>query len=409
MRSLLHMAWRSVWRHRRRTILTIASIAGALSVAVFFLAIADGMYGRLLHDVLRMQAGHLTVENAQHLEAPAIDLTVEGVSDLRRRIDALPGVAATKELVVGQGVVGSAQGTVATAIVGVQPTEEAAMSPLVARLTAGTYLEADDDRAAVIGAEMARRLEADVGTRLVLYTNDTHGQMVQQMVRVKGVFETGSSDIDGHYLQVPIGFARTVFAMNADEATEIGILLANPDQQEKVLSEVESLVAGDDRLAVWPWERIMPELSTFMTVDKGSNDVLQFIILMLAMFTIFNTILMSALERKREFAVMLALGTPSSRVAAQLLVESLLLGLVGCVVGVLVGVGVSLATDGVSLASSLGGSFEVGGFIVNPVLRVKLSWRITLGLGAAMLGAMALMAVVPMFRIRRIRVTDAFR
>lgn len=407
--QLLKLAYRNIWRHRRRTVLTILSMAGALAVAVFFLAIAEGMYGRLLHDVLRMQAGQLTVENKEHLEAPSIDLRLEAVPALRRRIETLPLVSSTKQLIIGQGVANSAEGSVGAAIVGVEPSVEASMSPLLKRLTAGSYLEDTDDRRAVIGKKMARRLGLSVGNKLVLSTNDTDGQMVQQMVRVKGIFETGSPDVDGHFLQLPIGFSRTLFSMRDDEATQVGILLSDPDDQARVLEQVKNLIAKDRRETVWPWQKILPELSTFMQVDKGSNYVFQVIILLMAMFTIFNTILMSALERKREFAVMLALGTPPARVNLQLLVESLLLGAVGCALGVLIGGAAALATDGASLASMIGDSFDVGGFIVDPVLRVKLTSKITVGLAAAMLVVIGLMSLVPMTRIRRIRITDAFR
>jgi putative ABC transport system permease protein len=407
--QLFKLAWRSIWRHRRRTVLTVLSMGGATCLAVYFLAIADGMYGRLLHDVLRMQAGHLTVENAEHLDAPSIDLRLSGVPNLRQRLEQLPGVTATKQLIVGQAVATSGEGAVGTVVVGVQPEVEASMSPLLKRLTAGKYLEPKDERLAIIGAKMAKRLGLTVGNKLVLSSNDTAGQMVQQMVRVKGIFETGSAELDGHFVQLPIRFARTLFSMREDEATQVGILLDDPDHQQAVLGRVEELIATDERVTVWPWQKILPELSTFMQVDKGSNYVLQLIILMMAMFTIFNTILMSALERKREFAVMLALGTPPNRVKLQLLLEALLLGAVGCSLGVLAGSGMALATDGYSLASTMGDAFDVGGFIVDPVLRVKLSLRITFGLAVGMLVIIGLMSLVPMSRIGSIRVTDAFR
>jgi ABC-type lipoprotein release transport system permease subunit len=384
-------------------------MAAALCLAVYFLAIADGMYGRLLHDVLRMQAGNLTVENAQHLDAPSIDLMLDSVPDLRDRIEQVPGVSTTKELIVGQGVANSAEGAVGTVIVGVQPSVEASMSPLVKRLVTGSYLQDGDERAVVLGAKMASRLGLAVGNKLVLSTNDTGGQMVQQMVRVKGIFETGSVELDGHFVQVPIRFARVLFSMRADQATQVGILLHDPNEQESVMRRVQRLLADHETVTVWPWQKILPELSTFMQVDKGSNYVFQLIILMMAMFTIFNTIVMSALERKREFAVMLALGTSTARVKLQLFVESILLGTVGCAVGVLAGSALALATDGVSLASVIGDGFDVGGFIVDPMLRAKLTARITVGLGAAMVGLIGVMSLVPMSRIKHIHVTDAFR
>ena len=135
----------------------------------------------------------------------------------------------------------------------------------------------------------------------------------------------------------------------------------------------------------------------------------QIIILLMAMFTIFNTVLMSALERKREFAMMLALGTPLHRVSVQLLVESILLGVVGAVCGVLLGSGALLALDGLSLAQWMGDGFEVGGFLVDPVLRPKLTMVTTVGLGTVMVLVVALMSLVPMARLRQLRISDVFR
>jgi ABC-type lipoprotein release transport system permease subunit len=409
MKQLVRLAWRSIWRNRRRTLLTVGSMAAALALAVYFLAIAEGMYGRLLYQVLRMQAGHLTVENAQHLDAPSIDLRLSGVPTLRARLQDLPDVAITKELIVGPGVANSGDGAVGVAIAGVEPSVEASLSPLIHRLVAGSYLEDGDERAVIVGAELSRRLDLEVGNKLVLSSNDVDGQLVQQMVRIKGIFKTGSLDLDGHYVQIPIGFARTLFSMRPDEATQIGLLLHDPDQLSTVQRQVAGMIASNQRVAVWPWQKIMPELSSFMKVDKGSNYVLQVIILLMAMFTIFNTILMSALERKREFAVMLALGTSPTRVKLQLLVESVILGVLGCGLGVLLGSGMALATDGISLESIMGGGFDVAGFLVDPLLLAKLTPRITVGLGGAMVVIVALMSLVPMGRISRINVTDAFR
>ena len=409
MLELFLLSWRSLWRHSRRTILTIVSMGGAVALAVLFLAVADGMYGRLLYEVLRMQAGHLTVENKRRLEAPSVDLVVDHSGELRRRLERLPGVSATKALVLGQGVVSSADGSVGLALAGVEPAVEASLSPLPKRLVSGTYLTDHDERSAVIGAEMARQLKLEVGGKLVISTNNVDGQLVQEMVRVKGVFRTGSVDLDRHFAQIPIHFARKALGLRADQVTQLGIVLQDPDVQDHVLKEARAQLAGNPDVVVRPWQRILPELYTFMQVDKGSNYVFQVIILLMAMFTIFNTVLMSALERKREFAMMLALGTPLHRVSVQLLVESILLGVVGAVCGVLLGSGASLALDGLSLAQWMGDGFEVGGFLVDPVLRPKLTMVTTVGLGTVMVLVVALMSLVPMARLRQLRISDVFR
>ena len=409
MTQLLLLSWRSIWRHPRRTVLTMASMALALALAVVFLAIGDGMYGRLLHEVLRRQGGQLTIENARHLEAPSVDLAVDHVADLRARLARLPHVATTKVLLVSQGVANSADGAVGIEVMGIEPSHEASLSPLPRRLIAGHYLDDRDERSVLLGAESARRLKVGVGDKVVLAGNDVDGQLVQEMARVKGIFRTGALELDGHLVQVPIQFGRRLFGLRPDQATQIGILLDSPDAEAPTLRRVRALLADRRALAVWPWQKVMPELSTFMQVDKGSNVVFQVIILLMAAFTIFNTVLMSALERKREFAVMLALGTPRRRVKLQLLFESVALGAAGSALGVLLGASVATWLDGFSLARWLRDGMEVGGFLMDPVLRMKLTLLTTVGLGGVMTGAVALMSLVPMSRLKHIQVTDAFR
>jgi ABC-type lipoprotein release transport system permease subunit len=409
MTQLVLLSWRSIWRHPRRTVLTIASMSLALGLAVVFLAIGDGMYGRLLHEVLRMQGGQLTVEHARYLDAPSVDLAVDHVAELRAKLGRLPEVATTKVSVVSQGVANSADGSVGVAIVGVEPSREASLSLLPKRLVSGRYLDDQDDRSALLGVESARRLKVAVGDKLVLSGSDVDGQLVQEMARVKGIFRTGAIELDGHLAQVPIRFARKLFGLRPEQATQVGIVLDSPDAEAPMLRRVRMLLRGRPELAAWPWQKIMPELSTFMQVDKGSNVVFQMVILLMAAFTIFNTVLMSALERKREFAVMLALGTPGRRVKLQLLIESVALGAAGSLIGVLLGSGAAWGLDGYDLARWLGDGMEVGGFLMDPVLHPKLTLLTTVGLGAAMTAAVALMSLVPMARLKHIRVTDAFR
>ena len=122
--QILKLSWRSIWRNRRRTLITVVAVGFSLAIAVFFLAMADGMYAHLLDSVLRMQAGHLTVEHRQHLDAPSIDLVVRDLPRWRPQVAALPAVEQTAARVVGQGVASTGTGSVGVSVVGVEPDVE---------------------------------------------------------------------------------------------------------------------------------------------------------------------------------------------------------------------------------------------------------------------------------------------
>lgn len=127
---IIRVSWRSIWRNRRRTWITLSAIAFGLALAVFFISFAEGVYNQLIDDATRMQGGHFTLEHPQYREAPAIDLFVKNVSELRAKLEALEGVRGTKALILGQGVVTSGSGGVGVAIMGVEPEVEVHTSPL---------------------------------------------------------------------------------------------------------------------------------------------------------------------------------------------------------------------------------------------------------------------------------------
>jgi len=243
-------------------------------------------------------------------------------------------------------------------LLGVEPAVEVHSSPLAARVEQGSYLDDPDAAEVLIGAQLAAQLELTPGKKLVLATNDVHGDLVEELARVKGVFRLGAEEFDGFFVQVPIGFARRLYDLGPDQATQLGVLLRDADDQPAMQPRLAQWV-DPRQVVVRGWDEVMPELASYIRVDGGSNYVLQVILLVLIFFTIFNTLLMSVLERRREFAVLLALGTPPARLRLQILAESALIGLLGCLVGLSLGAAVAgvrlcfLAPRDVSRSSSL--------------------------------------------------------
>ncbi|MBW2086702.1 MAG: ABC transporter permease, partial [Deltaproteobacteria bacterium] len=333
---LMKLAWRSIWRNRRRTLITVISIGLGLACAIFFISMADGVYVQLINDAVRMQAGHVTLEHPEYRDAPAIDLYLTGTNALRAQIEGMAHVERTKLLILGQGVARSGAGTVGVAVMGVEPSVEAKTSPLVKNIISGRYLEDTDGSRVVVGSKLAERLHLREGKKLVLTTNDISGALTEELCRVAGIFETGAEEMDGYLVQTPIGFLRKLFNFPPDSATQLGVILNKPGAQKKVQKQIQSM-RHNPPFAVRSWQEVMPELASYIKLDKGSNLVLQAILLFLILFTIFNTILMSVLERQKEFAIFKALGTPLSLMRGQLLMESFFLGLIGCFLGLLVG------------------------------------------------------------------------
>ncbi|MEW5736128.1 MAG: ABC transporter permease [Thermodesulfobacteriota bacterium] len=403
-------AWKNLWRNRRRTVITVTAMALGLALAIFFIAWGEGVYSRLIDQAVRLQAGHITLEAPGYLDAPAVDLTIPHANRLAAEIAALPDVERVKPIVLGQGMAKSGADAVGVVITGVLPSAERAASPIVQNMKEGRYLEDGDHALAVMGTKLAERLDLMPGKKLVIATNDVSGNLTEVLCRVAGLFETGADEVDGYYVQVPISFARKVFNMPEDQVTQLGVVLKNPDLQRRVMAEIRALVPAKEAV-VLPWQEVMPEVASYIRMDSASNWVFQGILLFLVLFTIFNTVLMSVLERRREFAILLAIGTTPMRLATMVFFESVFLGLLGCGMGVLVGAGLSWFFNvvGIDMASLLPEGINISGFAVSTKIFTKLSAGIVLVPAGLVFAAILLLAAIPMRRAAKTRLAENLR
>jgi len=408
---LFRLAWRNIWRQRRRTLITLTSISLGLAFALFFVALGEGVYEQLIYDVARMQSGHITLEHQEYRDAPAIDLSIKVSANLRKKLAALPGVEKTKVLILGQGVARSGSGAIGVGVMGVEPSIEKTVSPIARRLVSGDYLEDTDTSKILVGRKLAKRLHLDIGKKIVLTTNHVEGSIVEDLFRVKGIFETGSDEVDGYLIQAPLEFVRKLYGLPEDGVTQVAILLDDRGKIPQLLEQIPHLT-GDKQTAVLPWWEVMSSIASYIRLDKASNHIFQALLLFLILFTIFNTILMSVLERKQEFAVSLAVGTPPRFLQVQVLVESALIGLIGVGVGILLGGLASHAgrVYGIDLTGIFSGDdLDVSGFAISLVMRPFLTKEMIFEFGGFVFVAILLLSLFPMHRAARVPIADTLR
>ena len=407
---IVKLAWRSLWRYRRRTLLTVSAIVVGTALALFIITMADGMYKKLVDEAVRMGAGYVTVENPDYSRDLSISLTVDDVPAILREAHRIPGVIDTKIIIQGQGVVATASGSTGVGIFGVDPESERSVSPLARRIQDGRYIEASDERGVVVGLALAERLKLQPGKKMVVTTNDVNGDLVNEMLRVTGVFQMGMEEADGFLIQVPLDVARRIFGIGPDEATRVGVILESPKEMLRVLSDLRGKLS-DRSVAVLPWQEVMPDLAGFMAVDKGFNYVFQAIIIFIIGFTILNTILMSVLERTREFATLLAIGTSPLRLRLQVAVESVLLGVLGTGTGLAVGGLFSwyFQVHGIDFSGIYSDDTTIVGYAIDPLIKNYVTVDAFALVGFFVLILTLFIGLYPSWRSAKISLPDVLR
>lgn len=404
---VLRLAWRNLWRHARRTWLTISAIAFVAGLLVFMITIQLGAYDMMVDNSLRMFPGHLQVQRAGYQDKPQMRASVPHVAALAERLRADSGAAAVAARAYGFALVASPERSYGVQVVGVQPARESQVSTIPRLIKQGRYLSADGAQEVVLGAVLARNLKIEVGGDLVILGAGRDGSMAATVLPVVGIFAVGAPEIDRHMAQLPLATFQDVFSMG-DHGHAIVVNAPQLEHLEPVLAAVWALLPPGEDLVALSWEKVLIGLKQLIQADMVQNWFLYLSLIVIVTFSILNTFLMAVLERTREFGVMLALGARPLRIGGVVLLESLLLTLLGLAIGIFIGGGVATYyyVHGFTFEAmkEIHAQFGLPG-IITPELSL-----LTLTLGPAVILLFTMLAsLYPAMRIRRLQPVDAMR
>jgi ABC-type lipoprotein release transport system permease subunit len=315
-------------------------ISVGFALALVFLGLADGFHNQMIRNAVRLGSGNLTVEHEAYPDDPTNDKLVQGASALRDRIRKLQGIRNVSERIIVMGLIYTAANSAGVAIMGVDPISDMTRQTLEPKITEGRYLRKEDKRGVLVGADLARRLKTSLGGKAVVTAQDASGQISSQLVRVRGIFRTGINEMDGYFAQVSLPLARALLGVSGG-ATQLAVFLENEKHQARIKEKIEPLVSAPEA-AVFDWEEVMPDLVLFVQMDNAGSYIFMGIIMVVVALGILNTILMSVLERTREFGLMVALGMDPRRLLALVVLETLFLSLVSLGVGAVLGLSAHL-------------------------------------------------------------------
>lgn len=371
---MIRMAWRNLWRQKRRTMITAFTIAFGVLLSTTFTGLADFTYNNAINSGAALGYGHITIEPKGYNDTPTLDRRLRDADLLQRRVAGIPGVTGTTVKIVGQAMFASAVKNVGGTFMGIDPAHETRAHNLILRsLVDGSLFRTTEGRSAIVGTGMAERLNLELGKKLVYTATDVHGEIVSEIARVAGIFRTGVSEVDDHVILLPIDTVRTALHYRPREATIVSIFIHDQRQAERIRDRVVAAIpeTGDEVLT---WSETQPDLAAVITMDKTGHYLIQILVSLLIAAGILNTILMSVLERTREFGVMMAVGMSPGRLFRLVLTESFMIGLVGLAVGILLTAPWYLYMHrvGIDFSGLVGGDYSVGGVLVEPVIRIRL-------------------------------------
>lgn len=407
---LIKMAWRNLWRRKRRTMITALTVAFGVFMSVTFIAISDYSHSNTINTSAKMGFGHLTVEAKGYNERPSLDKRLRNASEVSKICLNMPDVRRAITRVTGQAMFSTASKSVGGTFIAVDPAQESAETNIYFRsIVKGSIFKDTSGNGVVVGAKMAEKLNLDIGKKLIFTATDIHGEIVSEIFRVSGIFKTGSSEVDGYIIMLPIDRIRNTLHYEAGDATIVSIFIDDHRYAEDIRDILSSIIGNAER-EVLTYSETQADTASMISIDRSSHYLFQFLVSLLIAAGVLNTILMSVLERTREFGIMMAVGMPPGRLFRLVMLESVFIGILGIIIGTTVTAPwfVYMSRTGIDISQLLK-EITVGGAIIEPVIKFRLYGESAVTILFEMLFLSVAAGLYPAFRAGRIPPVESLK
>ena len=403
--SLGVMAWRNLWRRRRRTLITLSSIAFGTLLAVIFTAFQDRNFADMIDLAARMTGGHVTLQHPEYLDTPTLSRSVQDTGRLTSLALEDEEVERVVTRIMGFTLLSTASANYGAGFIALDPeAEDEETLSIIEGMEEGAIFESSQDRGIILGQRLARNLGTEMGKKVVYTMTDKHGEIVSGLARVSGIVRTGAPSLDAGLCLLPIDSLREVLGYAPDEALQVAAFIDDQRKSGEVAGRLKGRV-DPQKVTAMTWDQIQPDLAGFIAMKVGGAIFMEVLIAIIIAAGIFNTLFVSVMERLREFGIMVAIGFSPGSLFRLVMLESLWLGLVGLGAGAALTVGpyLYLTKTGLDMSAMIGGEgAEVAGVAVSPIMRVGIFPEHAVLIAVAVFIATMLSGLYPAWRAGRV-------
>ena len=410
MGTVFAIAWRNVLRNRVRSFITMGSIAIGIIALLLLWGLNDGGYNNAIDNFRLRYIGSIQVHADGFFRQPKLETHIENPEAIIAALEEIGVDAWTTRLSTFALVAGEETST-GMNFIGVDPAREAEVSILEENLAAGRFLLPGDTQKAVLGKRAADKLNLAVGDDVVMLTNDRQGAMTADRFEVVGLIRTGDAMVDENSLIVPIADAQVILDMEG-RVTDVVAQIPERELEAKVAA-LRAALEGQN-LEVLRWFDISSLVLDAQSLDMAFAYIFLGIVVAIVVSGIANAVLVSMMQRTREFGILLAVGTRRATVAAMIVVETLIIGVSGVLAGTAAGLGLVRWLNGVGVdysAMAPEGQLDdmLADFAMDPVVYPVVNTDHLVVTVVLMLLAAVLSAIYPAARALRLEPVEAIR
>ena len=333
---VLKIAFRNTFRQKRRTILTALAMVVGFTLLSLTIGLSDGAYGNIIAMFTRNRIGHIQVHREGYLDKPSLYKTIDNVSAVGEAIQSTAGVEAWTPRVYGAGLGSVGEKSTGVQIIGVDVARETEATRFDKKIVEGSTLTETPSHETVIGKGLAKIVSATVGSEIVIVSQGADGSIANDLYKIVGIAESGDDITDRVACYLHIADAQELFVLD-ERVHEIVVIVSNINRVAKVADAIEANL-NDATLDVAPWQEVAKSFYRAMRTDQQGDAISRLVIMLIVAIGVLNTVLMSVLERTREYGVLKAVGTKPVQIFWLVVCEVVIIAFASICIGALLGV-----------------------------------------------------------------------
>jgi putative ABC transport system permease protein len=410
MKLLLKLAWRNIWRNKRRSILTIMAIFFAAFLTIIVVGMQDGTWEYSVHTSVSMMSGYLQIQREGYRDNRSLQLMFPFDEILETVLQDDPAICGYAPRIYADGLVTYDDNSYGAVIFGIDPELEPTVSRFHERIVEGRFISSAATDEIVIGERLMQNLQAAIGDTVVIIAQGADGSMGNMKYRIGGTVRFGAEEID----------MMTVL-MHIEETQELVVLYGNVNVVaigvddlraiEGVKARLQHAIEreGKETLAVLRWEEVMPDLKQAMDFDKIGGWFLYVLLVIIVAFGILNTLMMSITERFREFGIILSIGMKQRMLVLLVVIETILLVFIGLIAANVAGYGINyyFYYNPIHLGGELAEVYAYYG--IEPIIAWAKYFSINITTSLLILGVSFFVALFPVFKVLRLEPLKGIR
>lgn len=333
MKMLIKLAWRNLWRNRKRTLITVSSVLFAVLLAIVFISFEQGAYERMIDSMVKYSTGYIQVQDVWFEEEPSIDNSLRYDDELKATLEQFAGqIDFMVPRIQNFALAATENQTRGSMIIGIDPEMETRLNNISEKLTEGEFLLPADEKI-ILAKGLAEILLVATGDTLVLLSQGFQGATAAGKYIIKGIVDLKLPELNNNTIYMSLEAAQWFYAAE-DRLTALIVMPKNPNRTKQLAANLSSALDPEWH-SVLVWEKLLADLLKLMEFDQAGSKLMMMILYVVIAFGLFGTVLTMMIERQREFGMLISIGLKRRQLAMICFLETLMISFTGAIAGMI--------------------------------------------------------------------------